>query len=292
MKRTLIIAGHHIKTAFRDNVFVIISGLFLALSILSVFIGASTKNAEMQAYQDIVALLKAQGAATLPEALVIMPLSILKNIIEYIRIIGAVLAVFLGFDAFSGERESGALPMILTRPLYRDQLLTGKLLGGTGVIGLLLGGTFVFNVVLFVAVTGLSLNLNELSRLAVFILIAFLYLLSFYAASLYVSIKMRNKTSAFIIMMIVWLFVCFAIPQLADTQRNFVYALNSTAQTVTQVASDTAGSKAIEVLSPAVQFQNIGEDLLSMVDETISMSVGQILILRAFSLLNMLVRAS
>ena len=90
MKRTLIIAGHHINTAFRDNVFVIITGLFLALSILSVFIGASTKNAEMQAYQDIMVLLQAQGAATLPEAPVIMPLSILKNIIEYI----VLLALF------------------------------------------------------------------------------------------------------------------------------------------------------------------------------------------------------
>ena len=288
MRQVLTIAGHSIRTSFRDRVFVIITVLFLTLSVISVFIGSSTRNAEMKAYQDIVALLQSQGATSLPPSPAVAPLAILKNIIQYISMIGAVLAVFLGFDAFSGEREGGTLSLLLTRPLYRDQLLSGKLLGGAGVIGLLLGITFLFNTVLFAAVTGLMPNLNELGRLFTFIVLGFLYLMSFYIASLYVSIKMRNKAFAFITMMIVWMLVSFVIPQLADTQRNFAYALNSTAKTVTQIPSDTVASKAIEAFSPAVQFQNVGKDLLQAVDETAAMGVFQILSLRALTLINML----
>ena len=288
MKQVFILARHNIKIAFKDKVFIAVTDLFLTLSVLSVLIGSSTKDAEMKAYKEIVALLNAQGATTLPDSPDIAPLAILKNIIEYISVIGAAVAVFLGFDAFNDERENGTLPLILTRPLYRDQLLTGKIAGGAGVIGLLLGITFVFNIILYGVVTGLSFRLNELARLGVFIVLAFLYLMSFYIASLYVSIKMRNKTFAFITMMIVWLFVCFVVPQLADTQRNFIYAVNSTAQTITQTASDTPGSAAIEVLSPAVQFQNIGGDLLQVSSETISMETFQILGVRMLNLLNML----
>jgi ABC-2 type transport system permease protein len=58
------------------------------------------------------------------------------------------------------------------------------------------------------------------------------------------------------------------LPQLADSQRSFAYALNSTAQTVTQLPSDTVVSKAIELFSPAAQFQKISSDLLQVVPET------------------------
>ena len=288
MKQVLIVAGQSIRTAFKDKVFLIIAILFMLLSIVSVFIGSSTKNAEMNAYNDIVALLQSQGATSLPQSPAIAPLSILVNIIQYISMIGAVLAVFLGFDTFSYERETGTLSLILTRPIYRDQLLTGKLLGGAGVIGLLLGATFIFNTVLFAFVSRLIPDFNEIGRLLTFIILGFLYMMSFYIASMYVSIKVRNKAFAFITMMIVWIFVSFVVPQLADTQRNFAYTLNATAQTVTQVPSDTVASKTIEIFSPAVQFQNVGKDLLQAVDETVRMSVFKIIGLRVLQLLYML----
>jgi ABC-2 type transport system permease protein len=288
LKQILIIAANSFKNALKDKVFITITILFLVLSIVSVFIGSSTKNAEMKAYQDIVQLLKTQGAQSFPEAPQIFPLAILQNIIQYITMIGAVLAVFLGFDAFNGERENGTLKLMLTRPLYRDHVISGKIFGGAFVIGLLLGITLIFNTILFIAVSGLIPDLNELSRLFIFIVIGFLYMMSFYIASLYVSIKVRNRGFGFMTMMIVWVIVSFVIPQLADSQRSFAYSLNSTAQTVTQMPSDTIVSKTIEMFSPAVQFKNIGRDLLQVVPETSSMNVFEILVRQALSLLYML----
>jgi len=49
-------------------------------------------------------------------------------------------------------------------------------------------------------------------------------------------------------------------------------------QTVTQVPSDTLVSKTIELFSPAVQFQNIGRDLLQVVPETANIGIGTLLI--------------
>ena len=116
MNSILILAKKEFKTAFKDRVFFVIVLLFLVMSIASVYIGTTTKNAEMKAYQSIVSVIKSQGG-NIPAPPEIYPLAILRNIIEYITMIGAVLAIFLGFDAFSGERENGTLSLLLTRPI-------------------------------------------------------------------------------------------------------------------------------------------------------------------------------
>lgn len=283
MHSLIILAKKEFKTAFKDKVFFIIAILFLIMSVASVYIGSTTKNAEIQAYKNIVSVAESQGAA-IPAAPEIYPLAILRNIIEYIKMIGAVLAIFLGFDAFSGEREKGTLQLLLTRPLYRDQLVTGKLLGAGMIIGTLLSTTLVFNIILFSVSTGLLPGLNEILRLVTFILLAFVYMMCFYIGTLFVSIKVRDRAFGFLTMMVIWIFISFVIPQLADTQRNFAFSLNNIAGTVSSIPADTTISKAIELFSPAVQFSHIGNDLLQAVSQTATMNVSQILVKDLFEL--------
>ncbi|MDR3586691.1 MAG: hypothetical protein P4L59_15460 [Desulfosporosinus sp.] len=85
MKQVLIIASKEFKTAFKDKVFLVITALFLLLSIISVYIGSSTKNAEVKAYLDIVALLKAQGATNFPLSPQLFPLAIRARYSRTIR---------------------------------------------------------------------------------------------------------------------------------------------------------------------------------------------------------------
>lgn len=289
MKGILTLAGKEVKTVFKDNIFLIITGLFVVLSVISVYIGSSTKNAEMQAYQDIIQLLKSQGATSFPSPPQIFHLSVLSNIISYVSMIGAVVAIFLGFETFNGERVNGMLKLIAVRPVYRDQIVTGKLLGGGAVIGLLLGVILVFNITLFTVVSGMVPSVSELARLLTFFLLAFIYLMIFYITTMYVSIKTNDSAFGFLLMMIVWITVSFVLPQLADSQRSFAYALSATAQTVTQVPSDTVISKTIELFSPAAQFQNIGKDLLQVVPETANAGIISILLKKAGAILEILI---
>jgi ABC-2 type transport system permease protein len=288
MKQVWIIAQKEFRSALRDKIFIVITLLFLILSIVSVYIGSSTKNAELKAYSNIVDLLKSQGSKAFPPEPQIYALAILSNIIKYVSIVGAVLAIFLGFDTFSGEKENGTMKLILSRPIYRDQLISGKLLGGALVIGLLLIVTLFFNTLLFSFVSGLSPGLSEISRLITFMLFAFCYMMSFYIATVFVSIKTNDRSFGFLVMLILWIGVSFVIPQLAESQKSFAYALNSTAQTVTQVPSDTIVSKTIEIFSPTVHFQRIGGDLLQTASETANSSVGDILMKRSLIILYML----
>jgi ABC-2 type transport system permease protein len=287
----LIIAKKEFKTAFKDKIFIIITLLFIILSVLSVYIGSSTKSALLAAFNDIITSLKSQGITTLPPAPQIFPLAILQNIITYISIIGAVLAIFLGYDTFIGERENGTIKLLLTRPIYRDQLFSGKLLGGGMVIGLLLSVTLLFNIILFSLISGMVPNLSEILRLVIFMLFAFCYMMMFYIATMYVSIKTNDRSYGFLIMLIIWIGVSFVIPQLAESQKAFAYALNSTAQTVTQVPTDTPISQAIQIFSPTVHFKNIGNDLLQVNSQTAQQNIFTIIQSDFAAILYMLIPA-
>lgn len=289
MNSIMILALKEVKSAFRDHIFLIITALFVLLSVISVYIGSSTKNAELQAYHDIVQLLKSQGETNLPSAPLIYPLSVLSNLITYVSMIGSVVAIFLGFETFSGERNNGTLKLIAARPIYRDQIVSGKFFGGAIVIGSLLGVIMIFNLVLFVLVSGITPNVSEIFRLLSFFLIAFLYMMVFYAITMFVSLKTNDSAFGFMLMMILWLTFSFVLPQLADSQRSFAYALSATSQTVTQVPSDTVVSKMIEFFSPAAQFQNIGKNLLQVIPETAGINLGGLLLKQIGALIEILV---
>jgi ABC-2 type transport system permease protein len=272
----LTIAKKEYKATMKDKVFLLIAILFLVMSVASVYIGSTTKNAELRAYESIVETAKAQGG-NIPAAPQIYPLAILRNMIEYIVMIGAMLAIFLGFDTFGSERESGTLRLVLTRPVLRYHFLIGKLAGAGMVIGSLLAATLLFNFVLFTFATGLAMDASEIFRLILLFVFAFIYMMIFYSGSLFVSIKSRDRSYGFLSLTVSWVIISFVIPQLAETQRNFVFAINSISGTVAQIPSDTAVSKLIELFSIAVQFKHIGNDLLQVVSETAAVSIWRLL---------------
>ncbi|MEN3003984.1 hypothetical protein [Dehalobacterium formicoaceticum] len=90
-------------------------------------------------------------------------------------------------------------------------------------------------------------------------------------------------------MMIIWVTISFLLPQLADSQRSFAYALNATAQTVAQVPSDTVVSKMIELFSPAAQFRSIGKDLLQVIPETSNIGLVELLLKQTGAIIEILI---
>lgn len=277
MKQIFVVAAKEFKEAWKNNIFLIIAALFFAFSLLSVYIGSTTKHAEIQAYLQTVALLKAGGATVFPPRPPIYTLTILQNNIVYVSMVGALVAIFLGFDVFTKEKSHGNLRLILSRPIFRDQLISGKILGGAGVIGLLQVLIFIFGLVLLQFVGGITPSGQEVLRLLMFSGISFLYMLLFYLCALFVSVLAKSSEAVFLIGITFWVAVSFVLPQMADTQKSFAYSTNVAAQSITQVPQDTTISKAIEIFSPTVHLQHLGNNLLQVIPETARLSVGTLL---------------
>lgn len=272
MRQIFVIAMKEFREAWKNNIFLLIAGLFLLFSMVSVYIGSSTKHAEMQAYLDTIALLKAGGAAVLPPRPEIFTLTILQNNVPYVSILGALMAVFLGFDVLTKEKETGNLRLILSRPIFRDELVSGKILSGTAVIAVLQGLVLAFGLVLLKVVGGVIPSGSEVVRLVVFSGVSFLYMMFFYLLAMLGSVFMKSAEAVFLAGITFWIAVSFVIPQLAATQKMFAYSTNAVAQTVTQVPQNTSISKTIEMFSPTVHFEHIGNNLLQVIPESAKLS--------------------
>jgi ABC-2 type transport system permease protein len=127
-----------------------------------------------------------------------------------------LMAILLGFSAFSGERESGTLPQLLSLGVRPRDLLLGKALAGAGV---LLG-------LLALAAAGLGLGLaafgpgdavepGEAARLGGMALAYALYLLGFLALALAVSARAGSSRAALVVLLGFWLVNAFIAPRLA-----------------------------------------------------------------------------
>lgn len=285
MNTVLIIARKEFQSVFRNRLFLTITLLFLGMSILSVWIGSTTKSAEMRLYQESVAALQAAGNTAIPAPPQIHTLTILGNLSEYVGIIGAILAIFLGYNSLIEERESGGLKLILSRPVFRDRLLTGKLLGGAAVIALLLALVFVFNLLLLVAVGGIWPTLGEVARLFTFIVMAFAYMLIFLTVSLMLSVKLSNAPQVFLISLVLWVVVSFVLPQMADTQMVNSTVVNSVSGVASQIPQDTSTSLALDYLSPTWQLRHIGGQLLETAANGPVLAGGQLALQSILSLL-------
>jgi ABC-2 type transport system permease protein len=277
MKTSLIIARKEFQSVFRNRLFLTITLLFLGMSILSVYIGSATARAEMRLYAETIESFKAQGRTALPEPPNIQTLTILANISEYVSIIGAILAIMLGYNSLIEEKESGSLKLLLSRPVYRDRLLAGKLLGGAAVIGLLLALVFLFNLFLLVVVSGIWPSLADVGRLFLFILLAFVYMLIFLTGSTLLSVRLHNAPQVFLIALVVWMIFSFVIPQMADTQMVNSTVINSITGVASQIPEETALSRAIKYLSPTWHLRSTGGQLLEATSQTIALHGGALL---------------
>ena len=132
-----------------------------------------------------------------------------------LQLLMPLLIIFLGFTAFSGERESGTLRQVLSMGVSNRQLLWGKALGIGSVILLIVG--------LCVLAGGLALSLTDLSmeneslvsRVALMALSYALYGAIFLFLTLAVSAWAKNARTALMVLIGFWAFAGFLAPKAA-----------------------------------------------------------------------------
>ena len=217
MNATMEITRKEITDALRNKLFLITLGLLLLLTIVSIVLGALQVRAAMADYNNSIEFLKSIGKTELPPKPNLNPLAASKGFVNYLGMIGALLAMLLGNHAIVKEKRSGTLKLILSRPVYRDSLLNGKLLGN---LGLLAGISLMVGIATFIAlqfVGSVSLSGDEFLRMIFFFIMSFLYMAVFMVLAAAVSLMSRNGNKALLVTILVWLVFAFVFPQIGDT---------------------------------------------------------------------------
>ena len=132
-----------------------------------------------------------------------------------LQLLMPLLIIFLGFTAFSGERDSGTLRQVLSMGVSNRQLLWGKALGIGGVVVLIVGLCVVAGG-LALSLTGLSMENESLgARVALMALSYALYGAIFLFLTLAVSAWAKNARTALMVLIGFWAFAGFLAPKAA-----------------------------------------------------------------------------
>ena len=218
MNQIITIAKKEFKDAVRNKVFITFLIFLLGLTAISIYVGSVNYQVKVSLFEKTYAQLIASGqpADTLvkPE---FFPLQLLRATIEYLEIIGAVLAISLGYLSIAKEKGNNTLPLIFTRPISRKKYYIGKMLGNIALIVSISGILFLFIFLLLKFVGGVSLQNLEIIKILLTAIATVLYLFIFFSMSALLAIVVKHPSNALIFSFVFWLFFVLIVPQIGDT---------------------------------------------------------------------------
>ena len=217
MGTSFIIASAEIRALFREKTMYSITGVFLFMTAVSSFIGWSTFSTADAVYRASVVFQHARGIALVPENPLhgIPTLAGFDNLIVYISLIGALLAVVVGHRSIMRERRSGILQVLFTRPVSKGSFIFGKILG----VGAVLFGIMTLTAIISIASSYFlpfqHISITDVGHLLTFFLLSFLYMLFFALCGLYFSVIAKSESLALFIPICIWVGITFVLPELA-----------------------------------------------------------------------------
>lgn len=211
------IAKKEIKDAFKNKLFLSILVMLLILTVISIVLGSYQVKITMDNYNSSISFLQSLGKAELPPMPKLNPISASKGFVNYIGMVGALLAIVLGNTAISKEHRNGTMRLILSRGVFRDAFLNGKLLGNLAILAGISVITGILTFASLVAIGGVGLSVNEIVRLMLFFGMSFLYMTFFTVLSMGVATISTKGSRALLMTVIVWLVLSFVFPQIGDT---------------------------------------------------------------------------
>ncbi|KKG12479.1 ABC transporter permease [Methanosarcina sp. 2.H.T.1A.6] len=132
------------------------------------------------------------------------------------------MGIALGFDAISKERESGSLSVLMTHPIYRDDIIAGKTLGAmiTLILVVFISIFTVLGTILLASGTELSSPI--LNRLVIFAILTYLYLSIFLSLGILSSIVTKNATKSLVYNIAIWVVLCIVFGMICATTASIV----------------------------------------------------------------------
>lgn len=127
-----------------------------------------------------------------------------KMISQFVPLIG----ILMGFDAIAREWKSGSLNVLLTHPLFRDNIIAGKIIGSMLVLAIIIVFSVFVSVGTLLVFYGVEIECGELSRIVMFTILTFFYASIFLGLAIFISTITKNANDSLVINVVIWLFAC------------------------------------------------------------------------------------
>jgi ABC-type transport system involved in multi-copper enzyme maturation permease subunit len=211
------IALQHVRSLVRERTVLVLVALLFGITLASSFIGWSSHRTVTSVYDQTVIALRASGKTIPPNPFGNQPgLSILKNMVIYIPLVGALLAIIVGQMSVAGDHLAGVMKLIFSRPVSRGRYLSGKILGIAYVLSGIIAVCFGTSLFSMLVVNHHTPSIFEIFKLSLFYGLSFLYLMLFALIGLSAALMTRSQSLSLLGSIGVWIVISFVVPQFAS----------------------------------------------------------------------------
>jgi ABC-2 type transport system permease protein len=212
------IARKQIKDSFSSRRFLIVLGLFLLLSLASVYLGIQDYQAQLERF----ASGEFYGAAPERPSLI----DVFTPLFGFnIPLTAGILGLLLSHDYISREREEGTIELLLSYPVYRDEIINGKLVAGIFTVAISILTAFTLSSGLAIFMLDTIPGLETVSRLSMVWLGTVIYITFFLGLGTFFSTLFRSRWRSLIggaLMLLLFL----GTPFLANMAAGQIYQFN------------------------------------------------------------------
>lgn len=212
--KILIIVGKDVKLLMREHTMLLLITVFIVMTLASTIIGWSAQHTIRQAYACSVNELAKSGCEAPPLPISDNPLSLMKNMIIYIPIIAALLAIVIGHILAVNDRIAGTTRMLFAKPFSKSDFFWGKVGAAGLLLGILLISSAFVSTISIYCVSGI--HVAQCSTVALFYLVSFIYLSGFAFSAMFFGMISRNTTEALLMPLLLWLAITFVLPELGS----------------------------------------------------------------------------
>ncbi len=144
-----------------------------------------------------------------------------------VRVVLSLMVIFLVYNAVAGEKSAGTLKLALCNPVPRYSLLTGKLLGGMGIMLVSLSAAMCTALLIMQLHPAFSIQADDWLRIAGIFVLSALYLTAFFTLGLLVSVMASRPATALALLLQTWIFLIVLYPNVAVVVSRHLVSLPS-----------------------------------------------------------------
>jgi ABC-2 type transport system permease protein len=123
----------------------------------------------------------------------------------FIALLAPVLGIAFGFDGVNGERSEGTLPRLVSQPIHRDDVINGKFVAGLAAIAVIFVAIIAVVGAIGVLQLGILPDIEEVLRLAIWVVLAVVYVGLWLALALLCSVVFKRAATSALVAIGVWL---------------------------------------------------------------------------------------
>ena len=185
----------------------------------------------------------------------------IPSFITLVGLLAPLLGIAFGFDAVNSETSQGTLPRLVAQPIYRDDVINGKFVGGLLVIALALSGLVFLVAGVGMFRLGLTPSLSEIVRLFVWLLVTVVYVGFWLGFSILCSVWLRRAATSALVSIALWLVLTLFGGLLFGIVADILSPAGPEAGPLQQIAHART-EQTISHISPAVLFDDSSQALL------------------------------